>query len=276
MSSAADHYANLLAPHYTWMFGIPFADKVAEQQAVLSKAFSDTAFTPSGHAIDLGSGPGFQSFALANLGFTSVLAVDSSSTLLHELESHLAHQPVRTALADIRDLPKLTAPGSASAIVCMGDTLTHLPAKSDVATLFRDAYGALAPGGVLILNPRGGILSQPMSGGGAAPEKPKPRPVQHASISSPTPDQTFTGGEQVSASLSVEPALAPSQTVSWTLNGAQVGQTSDATQLMLPDLPRGTYTLAATVSDSVSGESISADPVTFNVVRPSLLSPQHK
>jgi SAM-dependent methyltransferase len=151
MSSAADHYANLLAPYYTWMFGVPFADKVAEQQAVLSKAFSDTAFTPSGQAIDLGSGPGFQSFALANLGFTSVLAVDSSSTLLHELDSHLAHQPVRTALADIRDLPKLTAPGSASAIVCMGDTLTHLPAKSDVATLFRDAYGALAPGGVLIL-----------------------------------------------------------------------------------------------------------------------------
>jgi hypothetical protein len=121
-----------------------------------------------------------------------------------------------------------------------------------------------------------GILSQPMPGGGALPEKPKPRPVQHAIISSPAPDQTFTGGEQVSASLSVEPALTPSQTVSWTLNGEQVGQNSNATQLTLPDLPRGIYTLAATVSDSVSGESISTDPVTFNVVRPSVLSPQHK
>src|ERR1700735_5782379 len=47
-----------------------------------------------------------------------------------------------------------------------------------------------------------GILSQPMPGGGALPEEPKPRPGQHASISSPAPDQTFTGGEQVSASLS--------------------------------------------------------------------------
>ena len=121
-----------------------------------------------------------------------------------------------------------------------------------------------------------GILSQPMPGGGAPPEKAKPRSVQHASISSPAPDQTFTGGEQVSASLSVDPALTPSQTVSWTLNGEQVGQNSNATQLTLPDLPRGTYTLAATVSDSVSGESISADPVSFNVVRPSVLSPQHK
>jgi hypothetical protein len=121
-----------------------------------------------------------------------------------------------------------------------------------------------------------GIMSQPMPGGGAAAEKPKPRPVQHASISSPTPDQTFTGGEQVSASVSVDPPLTPAQTVSWTLNGAKVGESSNATQLMLPDLPRGTYTIAATVSDSVTGDSISADPVTFNVLRPSVLSPQHK
>jgi uncharacterized protein DUF4124/Big-like domain-containing protein len=121
-----------------------------------------------------------------------------------------------------------------------------------------------------------GILSAPMPSGGSLAEKPKPRPAQHVSISSPAPDQTFTGGEQVSASLSVDPSLTPSQTVSWTLNGAQVGENSNATQLSLPDLPRGTYTLTATVSDSVSGESISADPVTFNVVRPSVLSPQHK
>jgi len=123
-----------------------------------------------------------------------------------------------------------------------------------------------------------GILSQPMpsTGSGASPEKPKPHPAQHVTISSPAPDQTFTGGEPVSASLSAEPALTPSQTVSWTLNGAHVGQDSNETQLTLPDLARGTYTLAATVSDSVSGESISADPVTFNVVRPSVLSPQHK
>jgi hypothetical protein len=121
-----------------------------------------------------------------------------------------------------------------------------------------------------------GILGQSMSNGGAQPEKPKPPPAQHASISYPAPDQTFTGGEQVSASVSVEPGLTPGQTISWILNGAQVGESSNATQITLPDLQRGTYTIAATVSDSVSGESISADPVAFNVVRPSLLSPQHK
>jgi SAM-dependent methyltransferase len=133
------------------MFGMPFSDKVAEQQSILSKAFTDANLTPSGQAIDLGSGPGFQSFALSNLGFSSILAVDTSPALLHELDSHRTSQPIRTALSDIRDLPSLTSPTSANAIVCMGDTLTHLPAKSDVATLFRDAFTALVPGGILLL-----------------------------------------------------------------------------------------------------------------------------
>jgi hypothetical protein len=120
-----------------------------------------------------------------------------------------------------------------------------------------------------------GILSQPApSVGGQDKPKPPSKVAQHVAITSPAPDQTFTGGEQVSASLSAEPALAPSQTVAWTLNGAPVGQ--DSTDISLPDLARGTYTLAATVSDPVSGQSISADPVTFNVIRPSVLSPQHK
>jgi Domain of unknown function (DUF4124) len=120
-----------------------------------------------------------------------------------------------------------------------------------------------------------GFLSQPAPSG-VGQDKPKPpsKPVQHVAITSPAPDQTFSGGEQVSASLSAEPALAPSQTVTWTLNGAPVG--ADSTELSLPDLARGTYTLSATVSDSVSGQSISADPVTFNVMRPSVMSPQHK
>jgi SAM-dependent methyltransferase len=138
------------------MFGIPFEDKVAEQQAILSKAFSTAGITPTGLAIDLGSGPGFQAFALANLGFTSILAVDTSAALIAELESHRTDshrpaQPIRTITDDIRALPVLAAPLSAKAIVCMGDTLTHLPAKSDIIELFSNTFTALAPGGILIL-----------------------------------------------------------------------------------------------------------------------------
>ena len=44
----------------------------------------------------------------------------------------------------------------------------------------------------------------------------------------------------------------------------------------IPDLPRGVYTLSATLTDTGSGATKNADPVTFNVLRPSVLSPQHK
>ena len=44
----------------------------------------------------------------------------------------------------------------------------------------------------------------------------------------------------------------------------------------LQDLSRGVYTLSATLTDTDSGATKNADPVTFNVLRPSVLSPQHK
>jgi hypothetical protein len=35
MSDVTRHYDTLLAQHYSWMMGVPFAAKVAEQQALL-------------------------------------------------------------------------------------------------------------------------------------------------------------------------------------------------------------------------------------------------
>ena len=124
-----------------------------------------------------------------------------------------------------------------------------------------------------------GILSQ-RAPNAVATEKPKTKgPLDYTrfAIMSPAPDQTFSGDQPVSVSLGLEPTLKPDQTVSWSLNGAQVpNQPVDAVGFLLPDLPRGSYTLTATVTDTSSGQTRSADPVTFNVLRPSLLSPQHK
>jgi hypothetical protein len=125
-----------------------------------------------------------------------------------------------------------------------------------------------------------GILGQTAPGPASPPPKPKTeRPLSAAriAIASPAPEQTFSGGESVPVSLSVDGDLKPSWTVVWTLNGAQVqGQSAAATSFTLTDLPRGVYTIEATVSDGATGESKSADAVTFNVIRPSVLSPQHK
>jgi len=150
MTQVQDHYDRLLADHYTWMFGVPFADKVAEQAEILRRA----GVTAPRRAIDLGCGSGFQSLALCALGADRVHAVDTSRKLLDELETHnAAAAPVTTVLGDLRDFRALV-PDGADAIVCMGDTLTHLPDRAAVSALFADIAAALPSGGRCVLSYR--------------------------------------------------------------------------------------------------------------------------
>ncbi|MGA7324622.1 MAG: class I SAM-dependent methyltransferase [Rhodomicrobium sp.] len=149
-SDAARHYDSLLAEHYTWMFGVPFAEKAAEQQTILERL--GVGASARRLAIDLGCGSGFQSIALADLGFERVLAIDTSATLLAELRRHAEERPIEAVEADLSDLSLLVSPGGADAIVCMGDTLTHLDSTADVICLFRNAHQALVPGGLFILS----------------------------------------------------------------------------------------------------------------------------
>ncbi|CAB3767995.1 MULTISPECIES: class I SAM-dependent methyltransferase [Burkholderia] len=154
------HYDGLLAAHYSWMQGATLADKAAEQAALL--AALGLGAEPAGIAVDLGCGPGYQSVALLTLGYERVIAVDTSRDLLAELAAAAPGDRVEPVLSDLRDLPALVERGSAGAIVCMGDTLTHLERHEDVLALYRDAYDALKPGGRLVLTFRD--LSRELAG----------------------------------------------------------------------------------------------------------------
>jgi 2-polyprenyl-3-methyl-5-hydroxy-6-metoxy-1,4-benzoquinol methylase len=145
------HYDELLAQHYSWMIGSSFDSKVAEQQVLLCEL---GARNTGGLAIDLGCGPGYQAIALARLGFSPVIAVDSSRLLLDELAGHMEGLPIKPTLADIRDLNQLAAADSVSVIACMGDTLTHLSNVGDVRQLLADR-SRLVPGRPLAGRSRG-------------------------------------------------------------------------------------------------------------------------
>jgi len=149
MNDAIRHYDELLAEHYSWMVGVPFEQKAAEQKALLE----ELGLTPGRHgtAIDLGAGPGYQSAALADLGYGRVLAIDTSRTLLDELDAQKGTRPIEPLFADMRRFADHAAPGSVDAIVCMGDALTHLQAHKDISGILTDAGTTLAPGGRLIL-----------------------------------------------------------------------------------------------------------------------------
>jgi hypothetical protein len=133
--------------------------------------------------------------------------------------------------------------------------------------------------------------SSPTTGGGSAsssrpasPAGPPPKKTvapglnyNQFSITSPLPEQTFFGDDVISVHLALDPALKPDQTITWHLNGKQVEDLGPtATQFALPHLDRGTYAIAATITDQTTGQSSSTDSVSFFVRQPSALSPQHQ
>ena len=148
MASVGEHYRNLLAKHYTWMTGATFEEKVAEQKALLEKILEPPGPVElRGPALDLGSGPGFQSIALAQLGFSPVIAMDTSAELLDELRSHRGHYPIEIVERDLLSLDALEMGSEATVAVCMGDTLTHLDSKDSVRRLFAAVLHKLVRGG---------------------------------------------------------------------------------------------------------------------------------
>ena len=152
MTEAQRHYEQLLARHYTWMVG-DTESAVADQRELLqSLGVAGPDDSGPGIAVDLGAGPGYQSMALADLGYRRVVAIDSSAELLEQIAAHRPVRPaIETVVADFCDeLPQHVQPDSAAVVVCMGDTLSHLPSKAAVTSLFRDVFDALAPSGVFV------------------------------------------------------------------------------------------------------------------------------
>ena len=147
MDSVRSHYESLLAPVYAWLAG--------GAEAAFARGETELDFlrlTPlrgSAIALDLGAGFGMHSIPLARRGF-SVVAVDSSEALLRELRGHAGALPIRIVDADLLDFPQYVA-GPTEVILCMGDTLTHLPSRQAIESLFAQVAAALAPGGTFVL-----------------------------------------------------------------------------------------------------------------------------
>lgn len=149
MATAREHYDRQLGPVYAWTVG--GIDPAVERGAA---ELSDLGVTPSGSgvAVDLGAGFGMHALPLARGGFR-VLAIDSCAALLDALRARRGRWPIETVLGDLRSYRR-HLPGPPELVLCMGDTLTHLPDESSVETLVRDVAEDLETGGRLVLTLR--------------------------------------------------------------------------------------------------------------------------
>jgi SAM-dependent methyltransferase len=141
MSSVAAHYEALLAPVYLWMAG--GIDNALALGASDLAGFADRG----GLAVDLGAGFGMHAIPLAHAGYR-VLAIDSSPYLIEQLRSFSKGLDVEAVVSDLMQFPEHLPPNQkADLVLCMGDTLAHLPDETAVAELAQRVAVSLAPGG---------------------------------------------------------------------------------------------------------------------------------
>lgn len=145
--TARDHYDNHLAHFYSWMLG-DFEEKQAIQQTFLIR--NNIKPVQNNMAIDLGAGNGLQSIALARLGFT-VIAVDFNKLLLEELHARKGNLAINIVFDDMINF-LMNLDRKADAIVCMGDTITHLESKNHVEKLLEKISEHLNPAGKVVIS----------------------------------------------------------------------------------------------------------------------------
>ena len=91
------------------------------------------------------------SIPLARRGYR-LFSLDTSKQFLGELDAVAGDLPIQTIHADLTEFPVHLQAATVPLIVCMGDTLTHLPSIEAVNLLFRDAAQNLTHDGFLIVS----------------------------------------------------------------------------------------------------------------------------
>lgn len=146
MADAHEHYERHLGPHYLWMAG---GHEVALAQGRAEIEELNLPLRPGDEVLDLGAGFGMHAIPLAERG-ARVTAIDFSLQMLRTLGRLRGTLPIRAVNDDLMAFRShITA--APSSILCLGDTITHLPGRDAVTRLIAGAFEELAPGGVLAI-----------------------------------------------------------------------------------------------------------------------------
>ncbi|GJI93648.1 SAM-dependent methyltransferase [Duganella caerulea] len=147
MTSVTEHYATHLAPIYLWMAGGSVAALEAGSAEIEAL---NLPLTPGAVVIDLGAGFGMHAIPLARKG-ARVTAIDTSIKLLRTLADLGDGLTIRTVNDELLGFQRHISEAPA-AILCMGDTITHLQDFQAVESLVEKASAELPPGGAFVVS----------------------------------------------------------------------------------------------------------------------------
>jgi len=145
MATVIEHYRTHLASIYLWMAG-GFDAAISRGETEIQTIFPSLSSGIT--AVDLGAGFGMHSIPLARRG-CSVIALDNSALLLEELKGHAESLPIKAVEDDMLSFHRYLD-SKVNLILCMGDTLTHLPDLPSVERLFSQAAELLGLGGIFV------------------------------------------------------------------------------------------------------------------------------
>ncbi|EHR62407.1 glycine/sarcosine N-methyltransferase [Saccharomonospora cyanea] len=105
--------------------------------------------------LDVATGTGFHSVRLVEEGFDTVSVDGSAEMLAKAFENGLDHggHILRVVHADWRWLSK-DVPGQFDAVVCLGNSFTHLFSERDRRKALAEFYAVLKPDGILVIDQR--------------------------------------------------------------------------------------------------------------------------
>ena len=157
MTSVQEHYDEHLGPVYTWMVG---GTEAAMQRGTAELDAIGVNPSKAGLAVDLGAGFGMHSIPLARRGFY-VVAIDSSAVMLDELSRQANGLTIRAICDDLLSFPQHLST-KAELVLCVGDTVTHLPDEEYVEQLVATVRESLDERGRFVITLRD--YSAPLSG----------------------------------------------------------------------------------------------------------------
>ncbi|MCB2203397.1 class I SAM-dependent methyltransferase [bacterium] len=140
----AEQFYDDIAASYDAMTG--FDTRLAAQKPLLQRLIDRL---PAESVIDMGCGTGVHAIALAQMGLRAT-GVDISAGMLERAQRHAGQHSASVRFVHGDFLAPLTDP-PADLLLCLGNSLPHLPSRAALAAVFAHWRSLLVPGGHVLV-----------------------------------------------------------------------------------------------------------------------------